>query len=245
MPAVAVGLTLAGLLLAYHFLVGALPSARQPASGGRAPGGKPVPFAQHLHAARERMSEGSFRLALATLEQARREAGGDWSGLPRGERHQWTRLSRQAALLGDLLAEPLEDLVRHAAGVKEAEWLAEFRERYHGRAVVFDLVVQRGAGGAVRHNYCFPSLSWQARLELGQLALFRRLPLDQPRRLVFGVRLAGVDCEPPGTWVVRPQPDSGLLLTDRGAAAACCAGLADATAQALLEQQAGWAVDDP
>jgi hypothetical protein len=245
MPAAAVVATVAGLFLAYQFVVApwiagsdAPPAPAMPARTERAA------FAFQLHAARQRLSEGSFRLARATLEQARQESGNEWRALPREQRQDWTQLQRQAAVLADLLAEPLEDVVRHASGVKEAEWDAEFRQRYQGRAVVFDVVVQRLTEGGYRHNYCLVNPHDEARLELGDLALLRRLPLDQPQRLVFGARLAGVGREAPGGWVVRLAPDSGVFLTDPGAAAACCPGFADLGTRALLEQQAAWAADE-
>jgi hypothetical protein len=245
MPAAAVGVTFAGLVLAYHFLVAPWMAANRPVGpevGPATPG--PLPFSQYLHRTRQYLGEGSFRLAVANLEQARTAAGSGWPGLPRSQRQEWMQLHRQAALLADLLAEPLEDVVRHAAGIKEAEWVADFRQRYHGRAVVFDMVVQRVAGRRLRHNYCLATPMLEARLELGGLALLRGLPLDQPQRLVFGARLAGVTREPPGTWVIRPEPDSGVLLTDPGAAAACCAAFGDPGTQALLKLQTTWAADD-
>jgi hypothetical protein len=111
--------------------------------------------------------------------------------------------------------------------------------------VVLDLVVQRTAEGGYRHNYSLVLPHDDSRLELGDLTLLRRLPLDEPQRLVFGARLAGVGREAPGGWVVRLEADSGVLLTDPGAAAACCAAFADPVTRALLEQQTGWAADEP
>jgi hypothetical protein len=174
------------------------------------------------------------------LEQARRDREGSWPGLASGPRQEWRQLRRQAALLADLLAEPLEDVLRHAAGSKDDEWRAEFEARYRGRAVVLDVSVQRLGDGAYRHNYCLLMPHDTARLDLGDLALLRRLPLDQPRRLVLGARLASVSREPPGGWVVRFAPSSGVLLTDPGAATACCVALGDAATAALLEEQAAW-----
>src|SRR5205807_1443510 len=151
---------------------------------------------------------------------------------------QWAQVYRQAALLADLLAEPLEDVLRHAAGVREAEWRADFRRRYQGRAVVFDTDVRRTADG-YRLGYVLRAGDEEAHLDVGGLTVLRGLPLDQPQRLLFGVRLAAVGREAPGGWVVRFEPDSGVLLTDAAAAAACCPVLADSEGRALIDRQGG------
>jgi hypothetical protein len=191
------------------------------------------------------LAEGSFRLALEDLAQARQQAGTSWQNLPRDQRRLWGQFQRQAALLADLSVEPLEDVLRHAASVKEAEWLAEFRARHQGRAVLFDLTVRRTPDGRFHHNYALRLPDDEATLELRDLNLLLRLRLDRPQRLLFGARLAGVRREARGTWVVRLEADSGVLLTDAGAAMACCSALDDAATRALLEQQAAWAADEP
>jgi hypothetical protein len=245
MPAAAGLAALFGLVLLYYFLLAPwLRGKDQPTlnSSGLLSASQAV--SQKLQAARARLAEGSFRLALDAVMQARQEAGPNWQGLPRDQRRQWWQLHRQAALLADLSVEPLEDVLRHAAGVKEAEWRAEFHARYLGRAMVFDLTVQGTPGGRYRHNYALRLPDDEASLELGDLVLLHRLRLDQPQRLVFGARLARVGREARGGWVVHLQPDSGVLLTDAGAATACCPAFGDAGARALLEQQAAWLADD-
>jgi hypothetical protein len=66
------------------------------------------------------------------------------------------------------------------------------------------------------------------------------LPLEEPTRLLFGARLARVRRDTPSSWEVRFEPDSGVLLTDPGAAAVCCPFLGEAELRALLQRQAGW-----
>ena len=247
MPVTAAAATVAGLFLAYQFVVAPWIAGRRrtpavgPSGGKRSRLGVRSPAASRTESPERREFPAG---GTAALEQARQEAGCRIGRpCPSEQRQAWTQLQRQAAVLADLLAEPLEDVVRHASGVKEAEWDAEFRQRYQGRAVVFDVVVQRLAEGGYRHNYCLVSAQDDVRLELGDLALLHRLALDQPQRLVFGARLAGVKREAPGGWVVRLAADSGVFLTDPGAAAACCPGFAAPGTRALLEQQAAWAAD--
>jgi hypothetical protein len=147
-------------------------------------------------------------------------------------------VQREAALLADLVSEPIEDILRHAAGTTEREWLADFARRYQGKAVLFDTLLQRQVGGGLHVGYFFPGPD-PVRLEVADVDLLRRLVLNQPRRVLFGVRLASVRLEPPGpTWVVRFLPDSGVLLTDPKAAGLCCPAWAEADAVRIVEEQA-------
>jgi hypothetical protein len=79
-----------------------------------------------------------------------------------------------------------------------------------------------------------------ARVELADLVVLRDLKLDPPRRLLFGGRLARVSREKGGLWVVHFEPDSGVLLTDAGAAAALCLGPPDRELQDVLRHQEEW-----
>jgi hypothetical protein len=76
-----------------------------------------------------------------------------------------------------------------------------------------------------------------ARVALEDLTLWRRVPLAPPRRLLFGARLRRLGREAGGVWVVRFQPDSGVLLTDPGAAAACCPAPLDPDLLEVLQRQ--------
>src|SRR5207253_4221210 len=143
------------------------------------------------------------------------------------------RLQREASLLAELCTEPIEDILRHAAGVSAQEWQAIFPLRYQGNAFLFDVRLQRLPGGRVKADYVFPGRD-PVRLEWGELDVLRKLDLDQPTRLILGVRLAHVGLEPPGpAWVVHFQPQSGVLLTDARAAALCCPPLAEPDALAI------------
>jgi hypothetical protein len=79
----------------------------------------------------------------------------------------------------------------------------------------------------------------KVRLRL-ELKLLERLPLDPPRRLVFGASLASVAREAGGVWVVRFEPDSAVLLTEEGAVEASGLAPVDPEMRAVLRQQAEW-----
>ena len=78
------------------------------------------------------------------------------------------------------------------------------------------------------------------RLALEDLVLLRDLPLDAEPRVIFGARLARCAREEGGTWVVRFEPDSGVLLTDAGAVEACFPAAMDERLRETLVRQKGW-----
>jgi len=181
-------------------------------------------LAGRLAQAHQLMRAGNFRLAaeaFTALAPALEE-------LSATERRGWSQLSREALLLADLSSEGLEDILLQAARTGEAEWRADFRHRYYGRSILFDAMVQR-QGKSYRMNYSLAVDGEEAHVELGDVVLFKKLELEQPRRLIFGVRLASVGREAPGPrWVVRFLPESGVLLTDGAAAAWVCPAWRDA-----------------
>jgi hypothetical protein len=66
--------------------------------------------------------------------------------------------------------------------------------------------------------------------------------------MLFGARLAGLEREERGghgLWVIRLDPDSGVLLTDEDAAGACCPRPLDDGLRAVLRRQADWAAALP
>jgi hypothetical protein len=243
LPALAAVLTVLVLVAAYHFLVAPLVAPRAPAAdvaqrGVKASGDAVAAFGR-LAAAHTQMSRGNFRLALADLRAActLRELPA-W---PRALRQELAQLQRQAELLADLMGESLSEVLAHAAAVQEKEWQADFRHRYRGKAVVFDLEVRAGPDGRFEHDWLLRARDEPARLELSDLELLHRVPLDRPQRLLFGARLAAVLREPGRGWVVRLDPDSAVLITDAGAAVACSLSPEEPEVRALLERQAEWA----
>jgi hypothetical protein len=123
------------------------------------------------------------------------------------------------------------------------EWQDRFRAQHLGKAVVFDDVVGRDpAGRPALAVYRVGAGGEKARVALEDLRLLRRLPLDPPQRLVFGGRLASLEREDGGGWVFHFDPDSGVLLTDAGAVAACV-GPPDADLLEVLRRQQQWLAD--
>jgi hypothetical protein len=207
---------------------------------GSARAGRPAPTAPRRRSGyangQKYLNEGSFRLAAQELAWSN---GSD--SLSVVQRRLRQQLQSEATLLADLVSDSLEDILRHAAGVSDAEWQADFGHRFQGKAVVFDVKVWRLPDGKVSHSYTLWVGKEPARLELGELTFFQSLPLEEAQRLVFGARLASARLEPPGpTWVVRLQPESGVLLTQPGAAELCCPPLGDREGRQVLARQAAW-----
>jgi hypothetical protein len=190
--------------------------------------------ASRLEAARRFMAEGSFHLAVDELEGNVAVQRGDF--LNERQQKEWAQLRAEARLFADLLAEPVEDLLQHAADTRPQEWAANFRHRYEGKAVIFQGEIRRGADGRALLAYRLPGA---ARLVVDELNLFCGLQLEHPATWVFGARLASASLEPPGPkWVIRFVPDSGVLLTEAEAAALCCPALATPEARQVLDRQA-------
>lgn len=185
------------------------------------------------------LAEGQFRLAYQTLHSQ-----GDAQSLPLSaqQRRTWRQTLRQASLLADLAPESLEEILRHAAGMRPEEWQADFDNRYLGRAVVWDDEFGRLAqGGWVCKTYEVKQGADAVQLAFNDVKLLQRLEPFAGQRFVIGVRYASIKLEPPGPrWVVRFDPDSGVLLTDPGAAATQSAALAGPEGEQHLRRQAEW-----
>src|SRR5204862_215217 len=77
--------------------------------------------ARRLQAGQQALSQGKFRLAERELSAVLASRQQQPQSLSLAERRQLTQLQRQASLLADLLAEPLEDVLRHAADLTELD----------------------------------------------------------------------------------------------------------------------------
>jgi hypothetical protein len=188
-----------------------------------------------ITAGAQALGEGNFRVARRRLARAV-----EWHrSLPPAEQRRLVQLHRQADLLADLLNLTLAEVLQQGLRVHDdVEWQAQFAD-HRGRAVVFDDVVRRDAAGRpVFATVQVTAGGVQARSALEDLRLLQRLPLDTPQRLLFGARLERCGREEGGAWVIRFQPESGVLLTDPGAAAACCpAPLGDDVLEVLKRQE--------
>jgi hypothetical protein len=180
---------------------------------------------------RKLLRDRSFRQALRVLQAAH----------DRDPRNlELKQLYRQARLLAQQMDVSLETVIEKLRDLPEKERPEKFRD-YAGKSVLFDDVIRRDHKG--EHHltgYEVKVGGEKARVDL-DLKLLRALPLEQPRRLLFGARLAGVGRGDGGAWVIHFEPDSGVLLTDEGAALACGLPPLDAELRALLGQQAAWA----
>jgi hypothetical protein len=186
---------------------------------------KPPPT---IEEGRRALAQGRFRVARQLLDE-----------VP-GQARELDQLRRQASLLASLSPRSLEEIVRHAKLVRDpAEWSRQFDD-YRGRSVLFDDAVRRDAAGEpALANYVVEAGDVPVRVALGDLLILRDLPLDDAPRLIFGARLAGCAREE-GGWVVRFDPDSGVLLTDLAAVEACYPTPLDAGVKPTLERQARW-----
>jgi hypothetical protein len=210
------------------------------------PDADPAEVRTRLERGQGLLSEGKFQLARAELEAARQLAARQAQALTPEEHRHLAQLHRQAALLTDNLDLSLQQILEQAATTDAQEWQAQFTRRYRGRAVVFDGVLRRDLGGQVRMlDYFLFVKNEPVRLEWQELRLLAPLPLQEPQRLLFGARLASARREDRGMWVVRFEPDSGVLITDPGAAAAVCLQPVDEPLREVLQRQQAWLADLP
>jgi hypothetical protein len=198
-----------------------------------------------IEAGRQALADEHFTLAAEKLDAAAALARQQASILSADERKELDQLQRQAAVLSRLLSESLEEILARGARTRDLdEWKRQFAGRYAGQAVVFDTEVRRQQDHRYELDYAIQAENRQVRLNVDDLQLLAQLDhhglLDRPRRLFFGVRLASILPEEGGIWVIRFQSDSGVLLTDANAAAACLAEPLDDELREVIEQQAAW-----
>jgi hypothetical protein len=190
---------------------------------------------------RRALREGNFRRARRLLNEARLLGARNPAALPAAEGPHLEQLARQADLLADLLRVPLEEILRQGQRLRdEEEWQAQFAD-YRGRSVLFDDTVRADSRGRpTLAVYRVAAGGVTARLALEDLTLWQAVPADIPWRMLLGARLAGCGREAGGGWVFHFERDSGVLLTDRGAAAACCPVPLEPELEEVLRRQARW-----
>jgi hypothetical protein len=194
-----------------------------------------------FEAGRQALAVGSFRRARLLLEETQGMNAKAPGVLSAVEQHELRRLSRQADLLARLLPLSLQELLHQGLRINDDnEWQSLFAD-YQGRSVVFDDWVRRDSRGRPElANYTVADGKDTARLALEDLSLWQRVPLEPPRRVLFGARLRRMAREPGGVWVVRFEPESGVLLTDARAAAAICPAPLGADLEEVLRRQVEW-----
>jgi hypothetical protein len=245
-PVLAAGVTLVGVILLLAVLVKTTlaPDTRPKLSAA---------IGQHIDAGRQALAAGRFTTAVQEFDAAMALSDRVPEPLAASERRQVVQLQRQAALVNDLLAESLDDILRHAVELSErdeAEWQAVFDRRYQGKALIFDADVRWEPPGRWLLEYAIFVRGRLVPIDLSDLTLLQDLYRHQllsqqkPQRLLLGVRLASVRLEPGGIWVIRFQPDSGVLLTDARAAAFWYAHPLREIQEAL-DRQLAWVNDLP
>jgi hypothetical protein len=208
-------------------------------------GTPPGDMGTRLEDARVEMGQGKYYTALEHLELAQQSR--QYQDLPVARKREVEQLRLQAALLADLQEVSLADILRHASDVPQNEWEKVFARRYRGKTVLLDAPVRLDANGKARLDYHIFVAGQEARVEIRDLELIKRLVFDQPVRLIFGARLAGIGREPSGALVVHLDPKSGVLLTDRAALQAAAPVLRDdpELPEVLKRQQELWAKLSP
>lgn len=184
---------------------GAEPSAATPVTSSAAElskEGNAAVAATDLFTAADRL-----RRAVERLERAP-------DSLPPADAEALRARERQVRLIADLNPEPLSDILRPLPGTPDAAWERLFRDRYAGKALLFDSVVRRDPAGEYHLDIEPEAGAGPVRLELQAVRLLNLLPLETPTRLLFGCRIAGARRGADGRWTLDLQPESGVLLTD-------------------------------
>jgi hypothetical protein len=230
LAAAAVTLVVVVVVFILVFTTWLRPGSSGPSGGGEREEAAVPDAAESMVEGRKLLRDRSFRQALKVLQAAH----------DRDRRNrELKQLYRQARLLAEQMDVSLETVIENLRDLPEKERPEKFKD-YAGKSVLFDDVIRRDHRG-VHHltGYEVKVGGEKARVDL-DLKLLRALPLEQPRRLLFGARLESVARGDGGLWIVRFDPDSGVLLTDEGAARACGLPPLDAELRALLRQQAAW-----
>jgi hypothetical protein len=169
-----------------------------------------------IEAVRRSMHDGHFRTSLKELDSAEKLCKRYPDLLSNEEYFRLTLLQRQCDLMARLLNESLEEIIEHGLSIgDEGEWQEKFSADYRGRTVVFDDVLRRDAKGRPKlYGYVVQAKGVIARVALEDIQLLSLLPLERPQRWLFGARLASCQREQGGVWVIRFDPESGVLVTD-------------------------------
>jgi hypothetical protein len=239
LPVLALVLLIGGVLVLF-LMRSPPPSALNADADKRAR--KPEVARPHLERAQQLLAQGQFHQARFEADAALTIASSA-SDLTPAERQTLIQVQKEASLLADLSAESIAEIMQ-PPGPGDPEWQAVFQRRYLRKAVVFDCEIVRTPEGRYRHTFRPLAGGEEVRLELDGLKVLDGLPLEASRRVILGARLQEVQGEPPGGWVVRLDPGSGVLLTDPDGARLCCHALAEPEARQVLYQQRVWVLGE-
>ncbi len=226
LPLIAASATLAVLIVAFSTALPFLGRSAPPPQGPE----RPPDVGAMTTAGRRALADGDFHLTVQLLQSALDQDRQHPDLLSPEERRDLIQLEKQGDLLSRLSSRSLEEMVEEADQVRhDEEWKAHFEAEYKGKAVVFDDEVRfddaplpDGRRRPLLRYYRVVADGREVRLALEDLTVLEPLARERPQRMLFGGRLSAIERGPGGQWVVHFDPDSGVLLTDRGAAAAVC-----------------------
>jgi hypothetical protein len=245
LPVLAAVLSLALFAAAFLVLLPFLGRPAHPVATPPRPTG--VQLSEHLDAGRRALTEGNFHVALRELNAAVELRDRQPELLTPKQSRDLNQLQRQADLLARIDNLPLQDILKEAIVTpRDEEWQEHFDATHKGRSVLLDDVVRRDQATGWLSPACFEVRAGgeKAAVALDDLRILRGVPLDPPPRLIFGGRLKSMTREA-GMWVIRFEPDSGVLLTDPDAAAACWPMPLDRDVLRTLQRQDEWLRDLP
>jgi hypothetical protein len=166
---------------------------------------------------RRALADGSFARARELFDEAIHLRRSRPELLDQAKAYELNQRYWQSDVLANEVA--LAEVLKTANGFdKDDDWQAQFKLHFRGRSVVFDDVLRRDARGrpVLRER---AEVRWnkvRGRVDVDDLRLLARLPPEPAQRWIFGARLASVTRET-DEWVIRFEPDSGVLLTDADA----------------------------
>jgi hypothetical protein len=238
-PLLAGGVCTALVLVGFALMLPSLP--RRPKDENPSEGRPELPdLVSRIDAGRTALAQGKFHMGHRLLTEAV-ELRAQWPGqLSSSQNTDLIQLHRQARLLSVLSARSVEEMIRHGRLVRDAEeWKAQFAD-YRGRGIIFDDIVRLEDSVPVLINHVIEVDDEIVRVALADLKVLGDLPLDGGIRVVFGAQLASCMREEGGRWVLRFEPESGVLLTDLGAVEACFLTPVNNDLRLTIERQRRW-----
>ena len=209
------------------------------------PAGDPESMSEHFAAGKKLFAHGQFHEAIRELDEALVLHQKHPDSLSSVDRKRLVQMHREVGLFLDLLSESVEEILLQAAAEHDdREWQAVFTDRYRGKSLIFLAGIHRDSSNRWALDYEVFVGDKRARIDWENLQLLRSLPLNESHRLLVGVRLATVEPEAGRTWVVRLQPDSGVLLTDGDALATVYSRPPEGIDE-VLKRQAAWVAEMP
>jgi hypothetical protein len=175
----------------------------------------------------KRLDAGDFHAAkklLADAASAVDSLGGKYEGAD-----SIRQGALEAAILTDLVPEPLEQLLEGAATASDPkDWSSRFAGLYRGRSIVLETTVMAvpdparpGSPFEIDARVYFgrgPRPEGKARFDLTGFALFESINPKVGESRIIGARLGSLDLDiVTGEWVFTLEPDSGVLITHRKA----------------------------